>query len=100
MMPNALSIAYRLGYWYMKRKGQWHWGGERPLKSLKPFFKKVKDVHLIEYTVGAKHSLDFLNIPKGDILRKLISRLLRLTHHPRPSWFRQGYLLMSVGERV
>src|SRR5262245_61994064 len=38
MVPNASSVAYRVGKFYMEKRGTWHWGGERPHSTLKPYF--------------------------------------------------------------
>jgi SAM-dependent methyltransferase len=100
MVPNAFSIAYRIGYWYSKETRQWVWGGERPYYTLKPYFKSVADVQFFEFTVAAKHSLDFLTMPKGDLAKKMIIRALNLHDISSPAHFRQGYILISIGEKA
>lgn len=99
MVPNAFSIAYRIGYWYAKETRQWMWGGERPFYSLKPYFKKVADIQFFEFTVATKHSLNFLTMPKGDLARRIIVRGLGLQDSSEPAHFRQGYILISIGEK-
>ena len=100
MVPNALSIAYRIGYWYMKKTKQWKWGGERPFSTLKAYFKAIENIQLLEFTVGAKHSFNFLTMPKGEIIRKLIIHTLKLKSHSKPAFFRQGYLLVTIAEKI
>ncbi|MDD4938650.1 MAG: class I SAM-dependent methyltransferase [Candidatus Omnitrophica bacterium] len=100
MVPNAASIPYRLGMWYMKRARKWQWGGERPFFTLKPYYKELGNIRLKELTVGTKHSLNFLKMPFGQQVRKILTVLLRLKDHPGPSILRQGYLLISIAEKI
>lgn len=99
MVPNALSIVYRFGMWYMRLTGKWHWGGERPFLTLKPYFRDATEGNLEEFTVGAKHSLNFLTIPRGKALQRILIRLFRLKEHTNPEFLRQGYLLICIGEK-
>jgi ubiquinone/menaquinone biosynthesis C-methylase UbiE len=100
MVPNALSLAYRVGYWISKATKKWIWGGERPFYTLRSHFETVADVQFFEFTVAAKHSLDFLTVlvPKGNLINRVINRSLS-TDDSKPAFFRQGYLLVSVGEK-
>ena len=100
MVPNALSLAYRVGYWYTKKTKQWKWGGERPFCTLKPYFKTVENIRFFEFTVAAKHSFNFLTMPKREIIKKLFIRALKLSDHSKPALLRQGYLLISIGEKT
>ena len=65
LVPNAFSVAYRVGKWYMERSGTWTWGGEVPSYSLKSTFEGAGAVRTTELTVAARHSLDFLVMPLG-----------------------------------
>jgi hypothetical protein len=49
--------------------------------------------------VAAKHSLDFLTMRGGGRVRNLLIKGLHLKDHPEASKFKQGYLLISVGEK-
>ena len=99
MVPNALSLAYRLGYWYLRETRQWQWGGERPFRTLKPYFKAVKNIRFFEFTVASLHSLTFLRIlPKVEIVKKLLVNASK-KDSANPALFRQGYLLVSIGEK-
>ncbi len=100
MVPNAYSISYRIGKWYMEKTKQWHWGGERPFGTLKPYFQAANAGKFIEYSVGARHSLDFLTMMLGGKWTKLLVKLFQLKHHPRPAWFNQGYLLIAAGDKA
>ena len=99
MVPNALSIPYRIGKFYMERTGTWEWGGERPFVTMKPYFRAVGCNRMREVSVAAKTSLNFLTMRGGGLLKRLTTSVLRLTDHPEPSLFKQGYLLITVGEK-
>ena len=99
MVPNAYSLPYRFGMWYMRLKGRWLWGGERPFYSFKKYFKEAGFATTYEFSVAAKHSLNFLNIPFGRFIRKALTLFFRMKEHSKPSFFNQGYLLISVGEK-
>ncbi len=100
MVPNAWSVAYRLGKWYMERTGTWEWGGEIPSYSLKSTLTDAGAVSIDEFSVGGRHSLDFLDpLPGGQGAAHLLSRVLRLSRHAGRTPLRQGYLLVAVGEK-
>ena len=99
MVPNASSVAYRLGKWYMEKTGSWEWGGEEPSHSLVSHFRKAGAANIREFSVGTRHALGFLSAIKGGgRVEKLLTRGLGLTDHPEPSRFNQGYLLVTMGE--
>lgn len=100
MVPNARAIAYRLGKWYLERKGKWEWGGEVPSHTLSPHFERAGVTRVREFSVGGQHAVDFLApLPGGRTVAEVLTRSLRLTRHSRPSRFRQGYLLVTIGEK-
>ncbi len=99
LVPNAASVAYRLGKWHLERAGRWVLGGERPFFSLKKQFHLAGYGRVREITVGGKLSLNFLQIRGGACAKRWIEKIARLTDHPRPSCFRQGYLLISTAEK-
>ena len=99
MVPNALSLAYRIGKSYMERNAQWHWGGEVPAYSLKRRFRAAGMTRLTEFSVAPDHSLTFLSMPLGGPIREICRRVLRLRDSSKPSLFRQGYLLVTIGDK-
>jgi SAM-dependent methyltransferase len=100
MVPNARAVAYRLGMWYMERRGTWEWGGEVPSSTLRPHFVHAGATSIREYSIGGLHSVEFLApLPGGQTMIRVLTRLLRLTRHSRPARFGQGYLLVSIGEK-
>ena len=100
LVPNARSVAYRLGKWYLEARGRWHWGRERPFSTLRPHFRAAGSSQVTEFCVGTKHSLDFLVMRGGPTLKRLLIRVLRLTDHSKPAAFGQGYLLVTIGEKI
>ena len=84
LVPNAFSVAYRVGKWYMERSGTWTWGGEVPSYSLKSTFEGAGAVRTTELTVAARHSLDFLVMPLGSQIKRACIKLLRMGHHVDP----------------
>lgn len=99
LVPNALSLTYRLGKWYMERTGTWRWGGEVPSYTLKPAFSRAGAVRVQEFSVAARHSLDFLVMPLGARIKRASIQLLGLELHSRPARCRQGYLLVTIGDK-
>ena len=99
MVPNASSLAYRFGKFYMEQRGTWEWGGERPHSSLKTYFHAIGCHDVEEYSVAAKTALEFLTMRGGSQVRNALVRLLGLKDHSRPASFKQGYLLVSVGNK-
>jgi ubiquinone/menaquinone biosynthesis C-methylase UbiE len=99
MVPNAYSVAYRVGMWYMKQKGQWHWGGEVPSYTLKPLYRQVGCSRITEFSLATRHSFDFLKIPQGDRIKNLLLRILGQKDSSRPAFLRQGYLLVTIGDK-
>ncbi len=100
MVPNASCLSYRIGKWYMERAGTWVWRGESPFYTLKPYFRSLGDVDVREFTVAAKHSLEFLRMPMGRRIGQGLARFLGLQDHGQRAGLRQGYLLVTVGEKT
>lgn len=101
LVPNAYSACYRLGMWYMKKNNNWPWGGERAFKTLKHCFHVIPNIRVTEFSVGTKHSLNFLDsMPKGKFIHKAMIKIFNLKDHSRPALCRQGYLLVTIGEKL
>ena len=99
MVPNARSVPYQIGMWYMKRTKQWEWGGERPFSSMKPYFAANGIQNVTEFSVSTWHAVNFLTMPGGPFLQKVLRKLFKITDHPRPAKWGQGYLLISIAEK-
>jgi SAM-dependent methyltransferase len=99
MVPNAWSVPYRVGMWYMRKTNRWPWGGERPFTTLRPYFRDIGITNVREFSVGARHSLHFLTMPGGKLTQRVLRGTLYHRDHPRPSVLNQGYLLIAAGEK-
>jgi len=99
MVPNALSLPYRLGKWYLEKTGNWPWGGEVPSYSLRRLFRSAGSAKTEEFSVAARHSLNFLTMPFGDRIRKALTPVFTRSGESRPAVLRQGYLLVTIGQK-
>ena len=99
LVPNAWSLPYRIGKFYQEKTGAWEWGGERPFPSMKPYFRSVGCRSINEFSVAAKLSLDFLTMRGSGLVKRVLNRGLNLKTHSNPSKLKQGYLLITVGEK-
>ena len=99
LVPNALSLAYRVGKLYMHHKGTWEFGYERPEISQRTLFKAAGLKNIRETTVNADRSGWFLtSLPQGDRLRLLWLRLCQTWPKRFNTTARQGYMLTTVGD--
>lgn len=99
LVPNASSIPYRIGMWYMKATKTWVWGGERPFSSMRKYYDPAQAKSIEEFTVSYWHALNFLTMPAGALMQKVLRKGLRVTEHSKPAKFNQGYLLISIAEK-
>jgi malonyl-CoA O-methyltransferase len=96
-VPNAASVAYRVGKAILEKTGGWAYGLEVPLFSLREDFEAVGLEVETEYSVGADQALCFLQ-PEHP-LRLALTRWLA-NHAPELSDNgNQGYLLVTVGNK-
>lgn len=100
MVPNAWCLPYRVGKWWMEKAGTWVWSGESPFYTLRSYFRSLGNVRLREFSVAAKHSLKFLQMPMGRRIGDGLTRFLRLQDHAQHARLRQGYLLVTVGDKT
>lgn len=95
LIPNAASLAYRVGKARMEKKGIWPYGLEIPQYSLSQEFAAVGFDVIREYTIGERHSLEFL--PRWHPLRLVLSRLMDANSLQDNAG--QGYLLVTIGKK-
>lgn len=93
LIPNAASLAYRLGKARMERKNTWPYGLEMPQYSLAQDFAAAGFAVCNEYTVGETHALEFL--PRWHPLRLMLAALFSSGILEDNGG--QGYLLVTVG---
>jgi 2-polyprenyl-3-methyl-5-hydroxy-6-metoxy-1,4-benzoquinol methylase len=93
MVPNASSIAYRVGKAMMEQNKTWSYGVENPLYSAKEEFIQAGYNVLNEYTIGEEHALSFL--PSNHYLKGSIKKWIK--NNPCKDNCGQGYLLVTIG---
>lgn len=94
MVPNAASLAYRVGKSIMENEGRWEYGIETPLYTQIDEFIEAGYKVSKEYTIGAEHALNFL--PVEHPLRKTINDWIESDLCSDNAG--QGYLLVTIGE--
>jgi ubiquinone/menaquinone biosynthesis C-methylase UbiE len=95
IIPNAASIAYRYGKARMEKNGSWPYGLELPQYSLKNEFLEAGYKVTDEFTIGEEHSLTFL--PRWHPLRQILKWWIKQNDEDNCG---QGYLLVTIGERI
>lgn len=93
LVPNASSLAYRVGKKEMEENGTWQYGVENPLLTQRDIFKEAGYKVEKEYSIGRKHSLNFLQ--SNSELRKILEKYI--DENKITSDFNQGYLLVTIG---
>jgi ubiquinone/menaquinone biosynthesis C-methylase UbiE len=96
IIPNAASLAYRVGKARMERNGTWAYGLEMPQYSLCDDFQRAGFMVTEEYSVGETHGLEFL--APSDPLRKALAEWIRTNECSDNCG--QGYLLVTIGEKA
>ena len=97
LVPNADSLAYRLGKRMKEDRGEWTYGIELPIRTLQDEIAQVGLACVSEKTVGARHALTFLP-PSSPLRTELAAFVKRYGEAEIDSWG-NGYLLMTVGRK-
>lgn len=101
LVPNALSLAYRLGKWHLEQTNRWEFGYEKPMKSQRALFEQAGLISISETTVDAMRASWFLDeIPAGNIARAIWHKANSMLPHLLESKCRQGYMLVTVGTKL
>lgn len=95
LVPNASSLAYRIGKAISEKKGTWQYGIETPLSSFQMQMNEAGYRVIEEYTIGAEHALKFL--PKFSLLRIILKHLLN--NNICNDICGQGYLLVTIAKK-
>lgn len=96
MIPNAASLAYRVGKEIMERNGTWAYGLEIPKSSMRYEFEKAGFRGIEEYSIGSEWATKFL--PNNHELRDSILNML-YKGMPLDDYL-QGYLIVTIGKGV
>jgi SAM-dependent methyltransferase len=100
LVPNASSVAYRLGKWFQEQTGEWKWGFEEPKHSLASFFTQAGLRDIREFSIASAHALTFMTFPGSDALRPLWKNWLSSLSVLEKKGINQGYLLVTVGSKA
>jgi len=88
------------GMWYMQKTRTWQWGGERPFFTLRPYLHRFSRIHLSEYSIAGTLSLNYLTMPMGRLIKKVLAKPMSLIDYSNPTLLRQGYLLVTVVDKI
>ncbi len=99
LVPNAASLAYRLGKWHQERTGTWRWGREDPKHSLRDAFERAGLRVEREESVDPEHALSFLTMPGAWPVREAMRAWLGSRPAGDRAPLNQGYLLATVGRK-
>jgi malonyl-CoA O-methyltransferase len=96
LVPNAASLAYRVGKAIQEENGQWPYGLETPLFSLREDFEAVGLEVEQEYSIGPE---SVLFLPSDHPLRRALETLAATGAPPLEDNCNQGYLLVTIGRK-
>jgi hypothetical protein len=95
LVPNAASVAYRVGKRSQESGGAWPYGLEMPLLTLRPEYEAAGLRVEREFSIAPKHALEFL--PAGDPLRSRLAAWIADMPPAELAECQQGYLLVTIG---
>lgn len=95
MVPNANSVAYRLGKIYKEKNGQWFAGIENPKITQANYFITAGLKNIKEYSIDLESALWFL--PETHCFSSVLRTIYR--NLPTDDNCNQGYLLVTIGEK-
>jgi hypothetical protein len=97
LVPNAACVGYRAGKGKLEARGEWIYGLEMPLLTQRDDFEAAGLRVLSEYSVGAKHALNFL--AEDHPLRQTLSDWMDEKTPEELRALHQGYLLVTIGKK-
>jgi hypothetical protein len=99
LIPNSLSLAYRLGKWQMERRGSWEFGYEKPERTQRPIFEAAGLVNIRETSADAARAGWFLKaFGEANWFQRAWRRLGYIAPDMMEGVARQGYMLVTAGE--
>ncbi len=97
LVPNGACVGYRAGKAELESRGKWIYGLEMPLLTQRDDFEAAGLRVLAEYSVGAKHGLEFL--APDHPLRHALSDWMDQQSPEELRSLHQGYLLVTIGRK-
>lgn len=99
LIPNSLSLAYRLGKWQMERQDSWEFGYEKPERSQRSIFEAAGLVNIRETTADAARAGWFLQVfGQENRWQRTWQRLCQRLPEFMEGLVRQGYMLVTVAD--
>jgi ubiquinone/menaquinone biosynthesis C-methylase UbiE len=95
LVPNAAALAYRYGKSVQERRGDWPYGLEMPIATLRDDYAAAGIRVTSEFTVAPEHGLNFIH--DGASRKAFSDALASVPRRALHDW-QQGYLLVTVGE--
>jgi hypothetical protein len=95
LVPNAAALAYRYGKSVQERRGDWPYGLEMPIATLRDDYAAAGIRVTSEFTVAPEHGLNFIH--DGASREAFSDALASVPRRALHDW-QQGYLLVTVGE--
>lgn len=100
LVPNANSVMYRFGKWYQETMGTWPFGFEIPKYSMKYYFGEASIRNVREYSIDPYAALGFVTMKNAAGIRKLMQEWYESIPSEDLMQMNQGYLLVTVGEKI
>ncbi len=97
--PYQGAIFYRIGRWFLERKGQWQIDYEMPIKTLKNFSENNNFLVDKEYNIGFFESLNYMiHIPLISYLIRIILKIKNKLLGGKAFMLKNfgGYLLVTI----
>ena len=98
LVPNASSLAYRIGKKDQELRGIWPYGLEMPILTMRADFEAAGIKVINEFSVAPRHALTFIH--EDNPLRRWLSALMEKMPHAELQGWNQGYLLVTIGSRL
>jgi len=98
MVPNASSLAYQLGKKIQEERGIWRYGYEAPLATMQNLYNRAGMKIITEFSIAPFHSLNFL--PENSALKIELSKYFKKLSEKELTALNQGYLLVTIGEKI
>jgi ubiquinone/menaquinone biosynthesis C-methylase UbiE len=97
LVPNAASVAYRIGKYMQETQGDWRYGLEMPILSLRPDYEAAGLRVEEEFSIAPKQALAFLP-PEHPLKEHLLAWIDRMPLRDLRDC-NQGYLLVTIGTK-
>ncbi len=95
-VPYALAFFYRLGKYFAEKNRSWEYGYERPMRTLKPLFKKNKAIVLRERDVAFEINAEYVMLLPLNTYLKILFKKIIVKGKRLLKYIFRGYLLITT----